>query len=138
MFPSQDTESEDEEQTPHPVQRSQPNATDSTASHPRETTSEGRRPADLSGESRPSQPSEDHMLADETTTATTTSDVQYLCPAELADKMDDLTRVMQEKFLSGMDGEHVDYGRIDNDAALDDDWMPEITRDAEEKYFEED
>jgi len=84
-----------------------------------------------SGEER-SQPSED-MVGEETT-----SDVQYLSHAELADKMEDLTRVMQEKFLSGMDSEHVDYGRIDNDAALDDDWMPEITRDAEEKYFEED
>ena len=66
------------------------------------------------------------------------SSSQYLSGAELADKMEDFTRVMQEKFLYGMDGEHVDYGRIDNDAALDDDWMPEITRDAEDKYFEED
>lgn len=63
---------------------------------------------------------------------------QYLSPAELGDKMEDLTRVMQEKFLSGMDSEYVDYERIDNDAALDDDWMPEITRDAEDKYFDED
>lgn len=117
---------------PQANQRTRDNVTDSRASHPRDAVSEGARPVERSGDER-AQPSED-MVGDETTSP----DAQYLSPAELADKMDDLTRVMQEKFLSGMDSEHVDYGRIDNDAALDDDWMPEITRDAEEKYFEED
>ncbi|CAK9198515.1 unnamed protein product [Sphagnum troendelagicum] len=61
-----------------------------------------------------------------------------LSDAEIADKMEDFTRVMQEKFLSGGDSEHADYAQIDNDVTLDDDWMVEISRDAEEKYFEED
>jgi hypothetical protein len=116
----QDTESEDEEQM-------RENLTDARAGH----GSGDGRPVEPAGEER-TQPSEG-VLAEETT-----SDSQYLSPAELADKMEDFTRVMQEKFLSGMDSEHVDYALIDNDAALDDDWMPEITRDAEEKYFEED
>jgi hypothetical protein len=61
-----------------------------------------------------------------------------LSDAEIADKMEDFTRVMQEKFLSGGDSEYADYAQIDNDVTLDDDWMVEISRDAEEKYFEED
>lgn len=113
-----DTESEDEEQTPQENERTQ-----NTASQPTDAQAEDARP------------SEEEMVEGEATTA---SDGQYLSEAELADKMEDFTRVMQEKFLAGMDGEHVDYGRIDNDSALDDDWMPEITRDAEDKYFDED
>lgn len=120
---------------PQAEQTTRENPTDSRASHPREAQGHASeasgRPVETSGE-EPQHTSEG-MSGEETTSGS-----QYLSPAELADKMEDFTRVMQEKFLSGMDSEHVDYGRIDNDAALDDDWMPEITRDAEEKYFEED
>lgn len=126
-----DTESEDEEESP---QRAQENVPDSRASHGTDSQgqiSQDEFPGETSNEEAP-QPSES-MEAEETAPSS-----QYLSPAELGDKMEDLTRVMQEKFLSGMDSEYVDYERIDNDAALDDDWMPEITRDAEDKYFDED
>jgi len=53
-------------------------------------------------------------------------------------KMEHFTRIMQEKFLSGDDTEHVDYAYIDNNVSLDDHWLREITQDAEEKYFEDD
>lgn len=53
-------------------------------------------------------------------------------------KLEHFTRIMQEKFLSGDDTEHVDYAYIDNNASLDDHWLREITQDAEEKYFEDD
>lgn len=52
--------------------------------------------------------------------------------------MDQFTRIMQEKFLCGEDTEHVDYANIDNNIALDDHWLKEISQDAEERYFEED
>ncbi|KAJ7539334.1 hypothetical protein O6H91_11G087400 [Diphasiastrum complanatum] len=61
-----------------------------------------------------------------------------LSEVEIQDKLEDFTRIMQEKFLSGGDSEHVDYSRIDGDSTLDDYWLGEISRDAEEKYFEED
>ncbi|KAG0577925.1 hypothetical protein KC19_5G192100 [Ceratodon purpureus] len=129
-----DTESEDEEQMAQAEQPTRENPTDSRASHPGEAqghASEDGRPGETSGEEPPH--TSEGMSGEETTSGS-----QYLSHAELADKMEDFTRLMQEKFLSGMDSEHVDYGHIDNNAALDDDWMPEITRDAEEKYFEED
>lgn len=37
-----------------------------------------------------------------------------------------------------MDSEYVDYEWIDNDVVFDDDWMLEIIRDVEDKYFDED
>lgn len=57
---------------------------------------------------------------------------------EVEMKMEHFTRIMQEKFLSGDDTEHVDYAYIDNNVSLDDHWLREITQDAEEKYFEDD
>ncbi|KAH9331009.1 hypothetical protein KI387_003117 [Taxus chinensis] len=63
---------------------------------------------------------------------------QILSDEELWEKMNHFTRLMQEKFLSGEDTEHVDYANIDNNVTLDDHWLREITQDAEEKYFEED
>jgi len=102
---------------PEANERTRDNVTNSRASHPKDAqseVSEGGRPVEPSGEEA-TQLSAD-MVGEETT-----SDAQYLSPAELADKMDDLTRVIQEKFLSGMDSEYVDYGQIDNNAALDDD-----------------
>ncbi|KAI5083434.1 hypothetical protein GOP47_0003177 [Adiantum capillus-veneris] len=57
---------------------------------------------------------------------------------ELESNMDDFTRIMQEKFLSGEDSDHFDYIRIDNDTALDDYWLEEMSQDAEDRYFEED
>ncbi|EFJ06762.1 hypothetical protein SELMODRAFT_106329 [Selaginella moellendorffii] len=64
-------------------------------------------------------------------------DKNKLSPEELQCKLDDFTRVMQEKFLSGEDSEHVDYAVIDDNAALDDHWLREVSHEAEEKYFEE-
>lgn len=57
---------------------------------------------------------------------------------EVQMKMEHFTRIMQEKFLSGADTEHVDYADIDNNVSLDDHWIREITQDAEEKYFDDD
>lgn len=52
--------------------------------------------------------------------------------------LDQFTSIMQQKFLSGEDHQHLDYTKIDNDETLDDHWLREIGLDAEEKYFDED
>lgn len=64
--------------------------------------------------------------------------VQAISAEELQDLMDQFTYLMQQRFLLGEDGEHLDYSKIDNDEALDDHWQREANYDAEEKYFEED
>ncbi|XP_010481368.1 PREDICTED: coiled-coil domain-containing protein 97-like [Camelina sativa] len=61
-----------------------------------------------------------------------------LPPEEMQDMMDQFTSIMQQKFLSGEDHQHLDYTKIDNDETLDDHWLREIGLDAEEKYFGED
>ncbi|CAD5334189.1 unnamed protein product [Arabidopsis thaliana] len=61
-----------------------------------------------------------------------------LPPEEMQDMMDQFTSIMQQKFLSGEDHQHLDYAKIDNDETLDDHWLREIGRDAEDKYFDED
>lgn len=53
-------------------------------------------------------------------------------------QIDDFRRLMRERFLEGQDGEHVDYRAIDSDAQLDDVWLGQVDRDAQEKYFDED
>lgn len=63
---------------------------------------------------------------------------QTLSAEEMQDQLEQFTSVMQQKFLSGEDSEHMDYSRIDNDEMLDDYWSKEANYDAEEKYFEED
>jgi len=69
-----------------------------------------------------SQPSE-NMVGEEKHQMFNTSHV------ESADMLEEFfTRVMQEKFLP----------RMVNDAVVDDDSMPEITRDPKEEYFKED
>jgi len=45
-------------------------------------------------------------------------------------------RVMRERFLSGEDGEHVDYAAMDADVSLDDTWRKEAAQDAEDAYFD--
>ena len=45
-------------------------------------------------------------------------------------------RVMRERFLSGEDGEHVDYAAMDADESLDDTWRKEAAQDAEDAYFD--
>ncbi|XVF10942.1 hypothetical protein REPUB_Repub07fG0226800 [Reevesia pubescens] len=57
---------------------------------------------------------------------------------EMQDRMDQFTYIMQQKFLSGEDHEHLDYLKIDDDETLDDHWLREANHDAEEKYFAED
>jgi hypothetical protein len=69
--------------------------------------------------------------------AATTSN-QTLSFEEMQDQLEQFTYVMQQKFLSGEDTEHMDYSQIDNDEMLDDHWSREANYDAEEKYFEED
>ena len=61
-----------------------------------------------------------------------------LSPEEMEDQLEQFTSVMQEKFLSGQDSEHMDYLQIDNDEMLDDHWSREANYDAEDKYFNED
>jgi hypothetical protein len=43
---------------------------------------------------------------------------------------------MQHRFLDGLDGEHQDYGAIDADTTLDDDWAKQQAQDAEDAYFD--
>ncbi|CAH2046106.1 unnamed protein product [Thlaspi arvense] len=61
-----------------------------------------------------------------------------LPPEEMQDMMDQFTSIMQQKFLSGEDHQHLDYTKIDSDETLDDHWLREIGLDAEDKYFGED
>ena len=61
-----------------------------------------------------------------------------LSPAEMQEQLDQFTYIMQQKFLSGQDREHINYSKIDEDETLDDHWLKEANYDAEEKYFEED
>ncbi|MCL7032841.1 hypothetical protein MKW94_020839 [Papaver nudicaule] len=63
---------------------------------------------------------------------------QTLSVAELEDQMEQFTHIMQQKFLTGEDSQHLDYSKIDNDETLDDHWFREANHDAEEKYFAED
>ncbi|CAN6215198.1 unnamed protein product [Urochloa humidicola] len=63
---------------------------------------------------------------------------QTLSFEEMQDQLEQFTSLMQQKFLSGEDTEHMDYSQIDNDEMLDDHWSREANYDAEEKYFEED
>ncbi|KAL9249864.1 hypothetical protein AKJ16_DCAP06216 [Drosera capensis] len=78
---------------------------------------------------------------DDSNTNTTTAEHvwwQELSEAEMQDQIDQFTYIMQQKFLSGEDREHLDYSKIDEDEALDDHWIKEANYDAEEKYFSED
>ncbi|KAL2322972.1 hypothetical protein Fmac_027351 [Flemingia macrophylla] len=61
-----------------------------------------------------------------------------LSAEELEDRMNQFTYIMQQKFLLGEDGEHLDYTKIDNDESLDDHWQREANIDAEERYFADD
>lgn len=56
---------------------------------------------------------------------------------EMDDRMEQFTCIMQQKFLSGEDHQHLDYSKIDEDETLDDHWIKEANQDAEEKYFDD-
>ena len=45
-------------------------------------------------------------------------------------------RMMQERFIAGMDGEFIDYAGVDSDETLDD--LATLRRDAEEAWFDAD
>ncbi|KAK6138167.1 hypothetical protein DH2020_028103 [Rehmannia glutinosa] len=60
-----------------------------------------------------------------------------LLSEEMQDRIDQFTHIMQQKFLSGEDHQHLDYTKIDEDETLDDHWMKEASQDAEEKYFDD-
>uniref|UniRef100_A0A0D9WLK8 CCD97-like C-terminal domain-containing protein n=1 Tax=Leersia perrieri TaxID=77586 RepID=A0A0D9WLK8_9ORYZ len=79
---------------------------------------------------------ESNITRDEGSTAGTSK--QTLSAEEMEDQLEQFTSLMQQKFLSGEDSEHMDYSQIDNDEMLDDHWSKEANYDAEEKYFEED
>lgn len=55
----------------------------------------------------------------------------------MQDRMDQFTHIMQQKFMSGEDHQHLDYSKIDEDETLDDHWTREENQDAEEKYFDD-
>lgn len=71
------------------------------------------------------------------TTTAMEPEVESLSAEEMQDRMDQFTYIMQQKFLSGEDYQHLDYAKIDQDASLDDHWMKEANHDAEEKYFDD-
>jgi hypothetical protein len=50
--------------------------------------------------------------------------------------MEEFLTVMKARFMDGHDTDFTDYSTIDNDAELDD--IREMSREAEEKYFDED
>lgn len=56
---------------------------------------------------------------------------------EMQDRMEQFMHIMQQKFLSGDDHQHLDYSKIDEDVTLDDHWIKEANQDAEEKYFDD-
>lgn len=60
-------------------------------------------------------------------------------PEPLADRRRrQLVVEMETRFLTGLDGEFVDYRRMDADETLDDVWLDQAGRDAEDRYFDED
>ncbi|XP_030533781.2 coiled-coil domain-containing protein 97 [Rhodamnia argentea] len=63
---------------------------------------------------------------------------ETLSAMEIQDQLDQFTYIMQQKFLSGEDHQHLDYSKIDEDESLDDHWLREANDDAEDKYFAED
>ncbi|KAL3619439.1 hypothetical protein CASFOL_037009 [Castilleja foliolosa] len=62
---------------------------------------------------------------------------ESLSSAEMQDRMNQFTYIMQQKFLTGEDHEHLDYSKIDCNETLDDHWTKEANQDAEEKYFDD-
>ncbi|PNH12108.1 hypothetical protein TSOC_001010 [Tetrabaena socialis] len=58
--------------------------------------------------------------------------------AEIAQLRRDFVTEMHSRFLLGLDAEHVDYSEVDADVSLDADWLEQESRDAEDKYFDED
>eukprot|EP00242_Pyramimonas_sp_CCMP2087_P011870 CAMPEP_0198204816 /NCGR_PEP_ID=MMETSP1445-20131203/8285_1 /TAXON_ID=36898 /ORGANISM="Pyramimonas sp., Strain CCMP2087" /LENGTH=61 /DNA_ID=CAMNT_0043876875 /DNA_START=39 /DNA_END=224 /DNA_ORIENTATION=- len=57
--------------------------------------------------------------------------------AERITMVDELERMMRERFLAGKDAEFVDYSAIDNNERLDDRWVKEVQQDAEDAYFDD-
>ncbi|CAI9759485.1 unnamed protein product [Fraxinus pennsylvanica] len=47
-------------------------------------------------------------------------------PDAMIDRMEQFTSIMQQKFLSGEDHQHLDYSKIDHDETFDDHWMKEV------------
>ncbi|KAJ3007807.1 UNVERIFIED_CONTAM: Coiled-coil domain-containing protein 97 [Siphonaria sp. JEL0065] len=48
----------------------------------------------------------------------------------------ELVKIMKERFLDGKDGEFFDYSFVDDNSELDD--MEAVTRDVQERYFDQD
>ena len=61
-----------------------------------------------------------------------------ITPADRIQYKEDFVQMMQQRFLSGKDHEHVNYPDIDANVALDDDWAAQADEDAQEKYFDAD
>ncbi|KAF7144929.1 hypothetical protein RHSIM_Rhsim04G0176100 [Rhododendron simsii] len=83
-------------------------------------------------------PSDNHDASDcDQSTTERHSEGATLSAEEMQDRMDQFTYIMQEKFMSGEDHQHLDYSKIDEDETLDDHWQREASQDAEEKYFDD-
>lgn len=57
---------------------------------------------------------------------------------QAAQRRADFLDEMQARFLQGLDDGEVDYDVIDGDASLDDDWLDQVTQDAQDAYFDAD
>lgn len=83
-------------------------------------------------------PSRNHIAFNNAQSTTVRPDVGVnLSEEEMQDRMDQFTHIMQQKFMSGEDHQHLDYSKIDEDETLDDHWTREENQDAEEKYFDD-
>ncbi|XP_017230517.2 uncharacterized protein LOC108205191 [Daucus carota subsp. sativus] len=87
---------------------------------------------------KPEVLSASHEITNNQPTAVIPGQGVQLSEEEMQDQMDQFTHVMQQKFMSGEDHQHLDYSKIDGDESLDDHWMREANQDAEEKYFDDD
>ena len=74
-------------------------------------------------------------ISNDQSTTETLPEGETLSPEEMQDRMDQFTHIMQQKFLSGEDHQHLDYSKIDEDETLDDHWQREANHDAEDRYF---
>lgn len=61
-----------------------------------------------------------------------------IAPGDQLQNSQDFIALMHQRFLAGDDHEYVDYGAIDKNAALDEDWAAQADGDAQEKYFDAD
>lgn len=66
------------------------------------------------------------------------SALRPLSSEEILQQRREFMMEMESRFLTGVDASFVDYRAIDSDTTLDNDWLDQAGRDAEEKYFDDD